>query len=369
MLNAQPLVIQGRYFRDLMAQPEALQRTLDWLQGSSRWREVQALTNSRAWKRVVLTGMGSSFHALHPLNLALIGAGFTPVMMETSELIHHGMPLCDADTLVVAVSQSGGSAEILRFLDLNQRATVLAVTNTAEGRLAKEADYALLTQAGVEFSVSCKTYVSALLALQWLSALLTGMPEAEPSRCLAPLAELVAAYLRHWPSHTEALAGWLSGARHLFLVGRGASLAAAGTGALIIKESARMHAEGMGSAAFRHGPMEMMREDMCVGVFAGVATPGVATPDAPTPRALNLRLAQELRERGARCEVIGMSAMQAPPRQASPRGASLCLPETDALAAPVLEILPVQMMSLALAGLTGCEAGVFETARKITDTE
>jgi len=349
MLNTSPLIIQGRYFQDLMIQPEALQRTLDWLQTPSRWREVKALTASRAWKRVVLTGMGSSFHALHPLNLALIGAGFTPVMMETSELIHHGMPLCDADTLVVAVSQSGGSAEILRFLDLNEHASVLAVTNTANGRLAQEAQYALLTQAGVEFSVSCKTYVSALLALQWLTALLTGMPETGALRRLAPLVDLLAAYLHNWPSHTEALADWLPGVNHLFLVGRGASLAAAGTGALIIKESARLHAEGMSSASFRHGPLEMMRADMCVAIFAG-----------PThTRELNARLARELLARGTLCDVIGASAALAP----------LQLPEADALAAPVLEILPAQMMSLALAGLAGREAGVFEAARKITDTE
>ncbi len=349
MLTTSPSFIQGRYFHDLMSQPDALQRTLDWLQAPSRWRDAQALARSRAWKRVVLTGMGSSFHALHPLNLSLIGAGFTPVMMETSELIHHGMPLCDADTLVVAVSQSGGSAEILRYLELNEHATVLAVTNTADGRLAQKADYALLTQAGVEFSVSCKTYVCAQLALQWLSSLLTGAPQADLPRRLAPLADLVAAYLRNWPSHTDALARWLTGVSHLFLVGRGASLAAVGTGALIIKESARMHAEGLSSAAFRHGPLEMMRADMCVAIFAG----------APGTRALNMRLAQELRGRGTLCDVIGVSAEHP----------SLRLPETDVLAAPILEILPAQMMSLALASLAGREAGVFEAARKITDTE
>lgn len=349
MLNTSRVIIQGRYFHDLMFQPEALRLTLEWLQTRSHRREVLALTRSQTWKRVVLTGMGSSFHALHPLNLALIGAGFTPVMMETSELIHHGMPLCDADTLVVVVSQSGGSAEILRFLDLNVRARVLAVTNTADGRLAQEADCALLTQAGVEFSVSCKTYVCALLALQWLSALLTDMPETEVPRRLAPLEDLVAAYLHNWSSHTEALADWLSGVNHLFLVGRGSSLAAAGTGALIIKESARLHAEGLSSAAFRHGPLEMMKTDMCVGIFAG----------APGTRVLNLRLAQELLGNGMRCEVIGTSTAAAPFR----------LPQADELTAPMLEILPAQMMSLALASLAGREAGVFETARKVTDTE
>ena len=349
MLSATSNVIEGRYHADLMVQPEALQRSFDWLRQPSRWRNVQSVTTARAWRRVVLAGMGSSFHGLHPLNLALIGAGFTPVMMESSELIHYGMPLCDENTLVVAVSQSGGSAEILRFLELNRHATVLAVTNTATSRLATDADCTLLTQAGLEYSVSCKTYVCSLLALQWLAGVFTGADELQTLRRLAPAPALVDAYLRHWASHTEALAHRLSGLRHLFLVGRGDSLAAAGTGALIIKESARLHAEGMSSAAFRHGPMEMLQPDMAIAVLEGAAP----------ARSLNLRLVRELRDRGLPCDVIGASAAQA----------ALRLPACDALLTPILEILPVEMMTLALAGLAGREAGVFEKARKITDTE
>ena len=349
MLNSAPQVIEGQYFKDLMAQPHALQATHAWLGSNGRWHAARSLVSRQNWARIVLTGMGSSFHTLHPLNLALIDAGLNPVMMETSELIHYGMPLCDARTIIVAVSQSGGSAETVRLLDLNKHSTLLAVTNTADSPLARRADLALLTQAGPEFSVSCKTYVAGLLALQWLAAVFTGGDEAKTRVQLEPAAGLVERYLQSWRMSTEILAAKLRGIRHLFLTGRGASLAAVGTGALIIKESTRVHAEGMSSAAFRHGPMEMLQKDMLVLVFGG---------SAPTYE-LNHRLAAELIATGGHCEEIGVDAAVQPLR----------LPQDNPVLLPILEILPVQMMTLALAGLAGREAGFFERASKITDTE
>ncbi|HWG70972.1 MAG TPA: SIS domain-containing protein [Steroidobacteraceae bacterium] len=349
MTTAAPKVIEGPYYRDLMSEPAALEKTLAWLRERGRWNDVSARLNGRRWKRIVLTGMGSSFHTLHPLNLALIAAGLNPVMMETSELIHYARPLCDADTLVVAVSQSGGSAEILKLLEIDAGSFVLGVTNSASGQLARKSDLTLLMQAGPEHSVSCKTYVAGMLILQWLSALLSGGGERETLHRLDPALGLVENYLRDWREHTDTLALRLHGVRHLFLAGRGGSLAAAGTGALIIKESARLHAEGMSSAAFRHGPMEMLNDQMWLGIFGG---------DVRT-RELNLRLARELVARGAGCDIIDPESTCRPLR----------LPECSPQVLPILEILPMQMMTLALAGLSGREAGQFEHANKITDTE
>jgi glutamine---fructose-6-phosphate transaminase (isomerizing) len=348
-LNSAPKIIEGPYFHDLIAQPQALRSTLAWLSEAGRWEQARQFVAARAWRRIVLTGMGSSYHTLHPLNLTLIEAGLNPVMMETSELVHYGLPLCGDDTLIIAVSQSGDSAETVRLLELNQRAKVLGVTNTAGSTLAQRADLALLAQAGPEFSVSCKTYVANMLTLQWLAALLAGQ---EPAQCLAqlePASGLVATYLEGWRSHSEMLADKLRGMRHLFLTGRGSSLSAALTGALIIKEAARMHAEGMSSAAFRHGPIEMLRQDMLIAVFSG---------DSRT-QDLNHRLARDLLAKGAHCYEIGCGASLPPLR----------LPQCAATLRPILEILPVQMMTLALAGLAGREAGYFEQASKITGTE
>jgi glucosamine--fructose-6-phosphate aminotransferase (isomerizing) len=350
MLNAVPLPVQqGPYFQDIMAQPQALRATLAWLAEPGRWTQVQHFVGARTWKRVVLTGMGSSFHTFHPLNLALIEAGLTPVMIETSELVHYALALCDEQTLVIAASQSGASAETVRLLEAKTGATVLGVTNTAGSPLARGAGLALLAQAGPEHSVSCKTYVAGMLTLHWLAALIAGGDERATLATLGDAASLTEKYLQGWQLYTEALAARLRGKRHLFLAGRGTSLSAVGTGALILKEATRLHAEGMSSAAFRHGPLEMLHEDMWIGVYSG----------DPRTRALNRGLVRDLVANGGHCDEIGAEATLKPFR----------LPESDPALQPILEILPVQMMTLALAALAGREAGHFERATKITATE
>ena len=342
-------IIEGHYFHDLLAQPEALTSTLSWLRNLGRWEEVRGQVRSRSWNRIVLTGMGSSFHSLQPLYWSLIAGGHNVALVETSELIHYGSALCDERTLIVAVSQSGASAETVRLLDLNLRSMVLGVTNTANSALANRAELSLLVQAGKEYSVSCKTYLGGLLCLQWLGAIFSGASEAASVQQLEPAAQLVGRYLQDWRSHAEALAIPLRGMRHLFLAGRGDSLAAVATGALIIKESAHFHAEGMSSAALRHGPLEMLQADMLTAVYSG---------DART-RALNRQLVNDLLVRGQPCLEIGSESTSA----------ALRLPDCEPILRPLVEILPVQIMSLALAALAGREAGRFEHTSKITDVE
>jgi glucosamine--fructose-6-phosphate aminotransferase (isomerizing) len=342
-------VIEGQYFRDILEQPHALDATCASLSEPGRWESVSRFFQSRRWRRVLLTGMGSSFHSLHPLQLGLFEAGLSPVVIETSELVHYGANLFDEETLIIAVSQSGRSAEALRLLERRRTSPLLAITNTQDSPLAEACDCLLPVRAGIEATVSCKTYVAGLVALAWLEGVMTGGAEKNTLKALAPASDKVAEYLKHWRAHTASLAETLRGTRHLFLVGRGTSLAAAGTGALIIKESAHFHAEGMSSAAFRHGPMEMLQSEMQTIVFSG---------DART-RSLNEQLARDLIAHGGRCDRIGEGAVYAPFRLAP------CEPVLQ----PILEILPVQMMSLALAGLGCREAGQFEHSSKITAVE
>ena len=340
-------VIEGPYVGDILAQPRALADTLAWLSAPGRWAATQAFVQARPWRRIVLTGMGSSLHGLHPLRLALIGAGQTPLMFETAELLHYALSLCDEDTLVIAVSQSGASAETVRLLDANRRSPVIGVTNTEGSPLAQRADHLLQMRAGPESTVSCKTYVSALLVLHWLGAVFRGEDERDTLAALGPAPALCEAYLRDWRLRVQELVPLVRGVRHLFLAGRGPSLASACTGVLILKESTRLHAEGMSSAAFRHGPMEMIGEGMRLLVFEGL----------PVTRALNLGLVNELGDGLAGS--IGEGAVQA----------ALRLPSVPAALLPVLEILPVQMLSLAIAALKGQEAGHFQRATKVTDCE
>lgn len=349
MSGASMPIIEGQYFRDLMAQPAALAATLDWLRGAGRWQAVHSQVRSRSWNRIVLTGMGSSFHSLQPLYWSLVAGGIHATMVETSELIHYGLRLCDERTLIIAVSQSGASAETVRLLDLKLRSLILGVTNTAHSPLAQRAELSLLVQAGTEYSVSCKTYLGGVLCLQWLAEMFSGTDESQVLRRFDLAAQLAARYLQDWHAHAAAVAVPLAGIRHLFLAGRGDSMAAVGTGALIIKESAHFHAEGMSSAALRHGPLEMLQDDMLTVVFSG----------AERTRVLNQQLAADLRAKGGSCLEIGSESTLP----------ALRLPPCDPILRPLVEILPVQMMSLALAALAGREAGRFEHTRKITETE
>src|SRR5258708_29490012 len=282
--------------------------------------------------------MGSSFHGLHPLRLELIEHGLHAIMVETSELIHYMRRLFDPKTLIVAVSQSGQSAEIIRLLEINgSTSPVIAITNTAGSPLATQADATILTQAGKEFSVSCKTYLTALMALHWLGDIFCEHDLRRTREELKQAAPAVESYLAHWEDHVQSLTQLLKGTRNLFLVGRGSSLAAVGAGALIVKEAAHFHAEGMSSAAFRHGPFEMLSKDTFVLVFSGDAR----------ARDLNRRLLEDIRERQGRAELVGEDA-------AFP---ACKLPTAPRAIQSMLEILPAQTITLVLAAQAGREAG------------
>jgi len=343
-------VIEGPYLRDILDQPRALQATLDDFSGTADLFERLGKMRRQEHARVVLTGMGSSLHALYPLELMLTAQGEVVSRVDTSELIH-SMPILLADsTIIVAVSQSGRSAEIIRLLEQNaQRAAVIGVTNTADSLLAEQSDLLMLTHCGEEFSVSAKTYVGALGALEILGAAWLGEEAGTLYGELQGGPALIASYLAGWRERVQSLAKEMEGISRLFIVGRGRSLAACDTGALITKESTRSSAEAMSSAAFRHGPMEMTGPETMVMVLEGDAN----------IRDLNSKLVRDIRDGGGRAELIGPDA-EIP---------ALRIPDQPTRLLPMVEILPIQMLTLALAARAGFEAGRFAHATKVTTEE
>lgn len=343
-------VIEGGYLRDLLEQPRALEETVAGLEQSPALAHTAQRLANGEFQRVVLTGMGSSFHVLHPLNLRLMNHGCTSLMLETSELVHYAPGILGSGTLLIAVSQSGRSAEILRLLEVRKSGCVtVAITNTPDSPLALRSNATVLTHAGAEFSVSSKTYVAALLALAWTADLLTHRDLDQTRRELAQAAPAVAAYLNDWKAHVQQLKTELAGVRHLFVLGRGPSLASAGTAGLIIKESTHFHAEGMSAAAFRHGPFEMLSGGLYALVFSG----------EPATAELNRKLVDDIIREGGRAALAGEDAAPGAFR----------LPQAPPAVRGILEILPVEMITLALAAMAGREAGWFERASKVTTTE
>ncbi len=344
-------IVEGRYLANILEQPEALRATLAGLEAQQHLCEGITQIRRQKHARIVLTGMGSSLHALYPLEIALAAHGETVCRLETSELVHSFPALLSEKTVIVAVSQSGQSAETVRLLQQNQgRARIVGITNTKGSPLDRKADLSILTDAGEEFSVSTKTYIASLVALEAVAAAWCGCEMDQLYAELSAAPELLASYLAAWREHVDALAAQLlPGVRQFFVLGRGRSLASCGTGALIMKESTRTFAEGMSSAAFRHGPLEVVSPESLVLVFDG----NTAT------RALNRKLVKEIRERGGNAETLGPGAGLAALRFQDGLGRML----------NILEIVPVQMLTLAIAARAGMEAGRFAHAVKITAEE
>jgi glucosamine--fructose-6-phosphate aminotransferase (isomerizing) len=337
------------YINDILAQPQALRDTLAALQTPPP--ALAAIANDlkqNRFARIVLTGMGGSFAALFPLWQMLVQTGHAPLMVETSELIYSAPALLQPDTLLIVVSQSGRSAEIVRVLDMSNGATVLAITNTAGSPLAQRAACALVTQAGEESNVSCKTFVTALAALALCGAALTQNDWAFMHAHLAQSVPFVDFYVSQVDAISNLMAERVTSIS-LALCGRGASLAAAMCGSLIIKEAAKFHSEGMGSAAFRHGPLELATTGLCVFVYEG--TPDVAP--------LNARLVRDVNAAGGHGFLIGPNADDAVFR----------LPDMPAVALPIIEMLPAQMLSVGIAHRKGLEPGLFIVNTKVTATE
>jgi glucosamine--fructose-6-phosphate aminotransferase (isomerizing) len=344
-----PAIIEGSYLNDLLAQPEVLNNVVAKLAALPFDRELSAGLHSGKFKRVVLTGMGSSLHANYPLHRALSNAGIASHWVETAELLLGFKALYSPETLLVGVSQSGESAEIVSLTHrVSEFGHLIGVTNNESSRLGRAANTRLTMEAGVESTVSCKTYVATLAVLHWLGAQLIHGNAGGALAELARAERAVRDYLAGWREHVAELLPLLAGATSVFVTGRGDSLATAGTGGLILKESTRKHAEGMSAAAFRHGPLEMAGTNVLVLIFEG----------DETTASLHRRLAEDITRGGGRAILVGARA----------NGLNVFrLPDVPAAVQPIMEILPVQMLSLALAARDGFEAGRFERASKITN--
>jgi glucosamine--fructose-6-phosphate aminotransferase (isomerizing) len=342
-------LIEGAYVRDLLEQPDALRRTLTSPLPGGLFGIATQLAGPQP-PFMVLTGMGSSFHALNPLAIRLAEQGIRTVMIETSELIYYTDGLLGPNTILVVVSQSGRSAETLRVLQLNAgRSLIVGVTNNPGSPLGRAADALVTSRAGAESSVSCKTYVSTLLALSRVSEALCINSQETLKLDYESVVDSVERYLSKLREHVEKVQACLQNTRHLILAGRGGSLASAGTGGLIVKEAARFHAEGMSAAAFRHGPIEMVSEGLFLLVFEG----------AERTAGLNRKLVSDVIEMGGSAQLVSHSN----------RHEVFRIPAVCEVLQPILEILPVQMISLALAAQKGREAGAFTLASKITVAE
>jgi glucosamine--fructose-6-phosphate aminotransferase (isomerizing) len=347
------------FIAEIAGQPGALRRAASGLQDQhSVLEELAALTARRA---VVLTGMGSSYDACYPAAADLAAAGVLAVMVDTAELLHFRMGMLDSDTVLVIVSQSGESAEVVRLAEdlgrLDERPLVVAITNGTMNSLWEWSDRAIDTRAGEEVGPSTMTFAASLVATGAVARVLAGSPPDAVLERLAAGAEAAAAGIE---AHLgdDALAGrlvsWLGERPTLVILGRGPARAAAEMGALTIKEAAGIAVESLQTAQFRHGPLELAGPGLAVAVIA-------TEPETST---LDLALADELAATGAAVLVIELDTTSS-----SPAVERIGIGTLDRAVAPAVSILPLQLLAWRLAEMGGRAPGSYQRASKVTTHE
>lgn len=307
--------------------------------------------------KVQIVACGTSWHASLTGKLMIETLAKVPVEVDLASEFRYREPLVDQNTLCVAVSQSGETADTLgSFREAKARgARGLAICNVVGSAIAREADDVLYTHAGPEIGVaSTKAFTTQLAAFFLLAVRLgrlrgTLAPQAARQH-LAHLFELpllVERVLRYEPA-IKAAAYKFSQARDLLFLGRGPQYPVALEGALKLKEISYIHAEGYAAGEMKHGPIALIDENMPVIVLA--------PRDSATEPGVNyekiLGNLQEVRARGGRVIAIHSEGDTQVPGLAE---AAIPVPQTNPLLMPIVSVIPTQLFSYHVADHRGTD--------------
>jgi len=268
--------------KEIAEQPEAIQGALrgraDFAAGTLSMPEI-TLTNDqiKSIDRVVITGMGTSLHAGMFGASAIESLARIPTVTENSSELRYRNPVLDSNTLVIAVTQSGETADTLAAMEhARQAGSHLGVVLELEGSQAtRVADFTLPIRAGQEIGVaSTKTMIASMTTLLELAVFLAevrGVIDASRVKQIvneiAELPSLVASALE-LNGEISQLAERISTFEDLLYLGRGAQLPIALEGALKMKELAYIHAEGYPAGEMKHGVNALLGPDMASVVCA-----------------------------------------------------------------------------------------------------
>ena len=291
---------------------------------------------------VLILACGTSYHAGLVARYWLESMAGLACNVEIASEYRYRDPVANPKTLVVAVSQSGETADTLAALayakSLGHQHT-LAICNVPESALIRSTDLRFLTRAGPEIGVaSTKAFTTQLAALMLLSvtlAKLRGKLSSEREReVIAELRHLPVA-LKHTLQVEDQVMVWaerFAHKNHALFLGRGMHYPIAMEGALKLKEISYIHAEAYAAGELKHGPLALVDEDMPVVAIA---------PNNALLEKLKSNL-QEVRARGGELYVFVDSDSTI---QQSEGVHVIILPEHTGLLSPILHTIPLQLLA------------------------
>jgi glucosamine--fructose-6-phosphate aminotransferase (isomerizing) len=340
------------FLRDILRQPEELQRTLDFLMGTGREALGSAAAAVQAARHVYLTGIGSSWHAA--LSAAtLFNLGARPVYLyDAAELLEFAN--FPSNSVAIIISRSGRSVEIVKLLaKLHERgATVIAITNVADGTLAQQAQIPIVVPVALDHAISVNTYSTLAAATGILASAVSSTWNSESAAALSAAFAKTIPSIVGWQAQV-ADSSWFSPGAGTYFLARGCSLGSCQEARLLWEEGVKSSATAMGTGSFRHGPQEMVTAGQRFGIWI----------DGARMRTQDLAVARDLRKLGASVMLIGRDL----PQEAG--DLTFQLPNVPNEWQFLIDIIPAQLAAENLARLSGVDSDTFRYCSFIVEDE
>ncbi|MGA3014736.1 MAG: glutamine--fructose-6-phosphate transaminase (isomerizing) [Bacteroidales bacterium] len=301
-------------------------------------------------KRIIITACGTSWHAGLVGQYLIEDLARIPVEVEYSSEFRYRNPVINEEDILIAISQSGETADTLAAIDLAKKrgATVLGICNVVGSSIARATDAGIYTHAGPEIGVASTKAFTAQVVVLTLMALKLAMKKGTitQSRFYEILVELetipdkVEATLRK-NEEVKAIAKIYKDVRNFLYLGRGYNFPVALEGALKLKEISYIHAEGYPAAEMKHGPIALIDDHMPVVVIA-------------TKKGTYEKVISNIQEVKARKGKIIAIINEGDTTVKKLADHYIEIPETEDFLVPLIATIPLQLLSYHIAVMRGC---------------
>ena len=302
-------------------------------------------------RRVVLIGCGTSLNAAQVGRHLVERLAGVPAEADSASEFRYREPMLDDSTLVVAIGQSGETADTVAAMEevRRSRAKLVTICNSPDSQATRLADSSLLMRSGIEVGVaSSKTFIASLTILNLLAMRLaaahdrvgqSGMQEwvDQLARIPGHVANLVSK-----PAEIDELAGSYCNRRNFIYLGRGINAPVATEGALKLKEISYIHAEAYPAGEMKHGPIALIDHRM--------PTMAIAPDDALYDKMVNN--VQEVKARGG--AVLGVLT-DGDARLSGLVDGAMFIPRVPDHLTPIVATVPLQLFAYHIAVRRGCD--------------
>ena len=302
-------------------------------------------------RRVVLIGCGTSLNAAQVGRHLVERLAGVPAEAESASEFRYREPMLDERTLVIAIGQSGETADTVAAMEQvrSSRARLITICNSPNSQATRLADATLLMRSGIEVGVaSSKTFIASLTILNLLAMRLAAardeMGQSMAREWVDQLARVPGhiASLVSKPTDLDELAGSYYNRRNFIYLGRGINSPIAAEGALKLKEISYIHAEAYPAGEMKHGPIALIDHRM--------PTMAIAPDDALYDKMVNN--VQEVKARGG--AVLGVLT-EGDNRLASLVDGAMFIPEVPDHLTPIVATIPLQLFAYYIAVRRGCD--------------